>query len=195
MPTGYTAEIHDGKGVEFKDFVMECARAFGALVTMRDDPSHTPIPEEFQPSMWNAKELEKARTRLAEVQSWGEEQSESESQKDYIEVMQRWHKRMIEMAELCLRYEAMLTKVQAWEPPTPDHQGLKDFMIQQLESSIDFDCYKLDMPHKLSGQDYKIQEIKRAERDIQYHTAEQKEEVKRTQERNAWVRALRESLI
>jgi hypothetical protein len=195
MPTGYTAEIYDGKEVTFKDFVMECARAFGALITMRDDPSHTAIPEEFLPSMWNADELEKARARLAQVRSWDEEQSESESQKDYSEAMQHWHKRIIEMAELCLRYEAMLAKVQAWEPPTANHQGLKDFMIQQLESSIDFDCcYKLDMPHKLPGGDYKAQQIKAAERDIQYHTAEQKKEVERTQERNAWVRALRESL-
>ena len=34
MPTGYTYKI--GEGASFKEFVMACARAFGACVEMRD---------------------------------------------------------------------------------------------------------------------------------------------------------------
>lgn len=37
MPTGYTASVQEGKVTEFRDFAMECARAFGALVMMRDE--------------------------------------------------------------------------------------------------------------------------------------------------------------
>jgi hypothetical protein len=32
MPTGYTSAIADG--IEFKDFALRCARAFGALVEL-----------------------------------------------------------------------------------------------------------------------------------------------------------------
>ena len=35
--TGYTSKI--AQDITFKDFVMSCARAFGALVTLRDKPS------------------------------------------------------------------------------------------------------------------------------------------------------------
>jgi len=37
MPTGYTADLNDGKQVTFQEFTMKCARAFGALIEMRDD--------------------------------------------------------------------------------------------------------------------------------------------------------------
>ena len=36
MPTGYTHELHEGEEISFEKFVMSCARAFGALVLMRD---------------------------------------------------------------------------------------------------------------------------------------------------------------
>jgi len=38
MPTGYTNCIKDG--VTFEQFVWKCARAMGALVMMRDEPSN-----------------------------------------------------------------------------------------------------------------------------------------------------------
>ncbi|VTR91619.1 unnamed protein product [Gemmata massiliana] len=34
----------------------------------------------------------------------------------------------------------MLEHVRAWEPPSTDHENLKQFMIDQLRESIDFDC-------------------------------------------------------
>lgn len=36
MPTGYTADIKDG--IDFKTYAMNCARAFGACVMLRDEP-------------------------------------------------------------------------------------------------------------------------------------------------------------
>ena len=35
MPTGYTAAVCSGEITEIKDFALSCARAFGALITMR----------------------------------------------------------------------------------------------------------------------------------------------------------------
>lgn len=49
MPTGYTAAVCDGKITEFPAFALQCARAFGALITMRDDAMNAPIPEEIKP--------------------------------------------------------------------------------------------------------------------------------------------------
>jgi hypothetical protein len=34
MPTGYTAAIYEGKKVSGKDFLLTCARAFGALIVI-----------------------------------------------------------------------------------------------------------------------------------------------------------------
>lgn len=48
MPTGYTADVQSGKVTDFAEYAMNCARAFGALVLMRDDPSDADIPERFE---------------------------------------------------------------------------------------------------------------------------------------------------
>ncbi len=49
MPTGYTQAIVDNPNLSFKSFVLQCSRAFGALVTMRDDDNNAPIPDEIKP--------------------------------------------------------------------------------------------------------------------------------------------------
>src|SRR6185437_5714856 len=49
MPTGYTYPVTDGKITQFNDFAMSCARAFGALISMRDDPRDAPILDEIKP--------------------------------------------------------------------------------------------------------------------------------------------------
>lgn len=53
----------------------------------------------------------------------------------------------------------MLDQVQLWQPPTDDHMGLKEFMIQQIEESIKFDCAsyaedRVSMIRLLSGDEW-----------------------------------------
>ena len=67
-------------------------------------------------------------------------------------------------------------------------------MIQQLEDSIEFDCFIPKMPQRLSGEEYKEQQIKKALNDIDYHEREYAKEVNRVHERNKWLLLLRESL-
>lgn len=81
MPTGYTAKLHNGEEQTFPEFVMSCARAFGALITMRDDPADAEIPDEFKPSDYHVRELEKARERLSEVEGWTFDQVSSGGQR------------------------------------------------------------------------------------------------------------------
>lgn len=195
MPTGYTLNLYEGKEETFSEFVMKCARAFGALIAMRDEPLSALIPEEFEPSGYNLEELEKAQRQLAEIKSWDNARADAEAEKAYQEELQFEKNYIAQKTELRQRYESMLAQVKAWTPPTSDHKELKQFMIQQLESSIDFDCkYTPEEPTCLSGTEYKQLKIKEAERVVKYHTKEHESEVKRAKERTEWTRALRESL-
>jgi len=194
MPTCYTLDLYDGKDLTFEEFVLRCARAFGALISMRDESIDTPIPERFEPSDYHLKELEKAKKRLKEIKKWNEEKAEQEAERAYQEVLKR-REEFIEKNKLIRkRYEDMLSKVQKWKPPTIEHESLKQFMIQQLVESIEFDCFVPEMPQRLSGKEYKEQQIKKALNDIDYHEKEYAEEVNRVHERNKWLLSLRESL-
>ena len=194
MPTGYTLDLYDGKDLTFEEFVLKCARAFGALIGMRDKSIVAPIPERFEPSDYHLKELEKTKKRLKEIKEWNEDKAKQEAERAYQEALKKREEFIKKNKLIRKRYEDMLSKVREWKPPTPDHVDLKKFMIQQLEDSIAFDCFIPEMPQRLSGEEYKEQQIKKALNDIDYHEKEYAKEVNRVYERNKWLLLLRESL-
>jgi hypothetical protein len=198
MPTGYTAKLYEGEQVTFPQFAMECARAFGALIEMRDQAPGVPIPDEFKPSPFYAEQHEKAKARIAEVSAWNLETAQRESQAAYDAEVARNAELDAQRSERRIRYEAMLAEAEAWQPPTEEHAGLKDFMVQQLRESIDFDCKPwseiVDEPVRLPGVTFKGRELEKARADAARAVKYMDEEAERAKGRTEWVRALRASL-
>lgn len=193
MPTGYTDCI--SKGVDFQTFALGCARAFGALITMRDDPQDAPIPDRFEPTDYHAKALAEARKRQTELEGMSPSLCEMAANGAYRSALETRQKYMAEKAELRRKYEAMLAFAQAWTPPTAEHQGLKDFMVEQLTTSIDFDCKVYGGPPVLqTGEEWRAAEFGKAKWDVEYHSKHHLEEIERANGRTEWVRKLRESL-
>lgn len=195
MPTGYTHGVQTGAITKFDDFAWQCARAFGALVLLRDDMD-APIPEEFQPSDYHAKAIEAARAELVRLEAMTPEDANAEARRLYEQSAREYEGRVERKAAERHRYEAMLDKVRAWVPPSSDHVGMKDFMIKQLVESIDFDCngtYDGRMKFQ-TGDEWRASAIKEARRSVEYHAAEHAKEVERTESRNRWIKQLRESL-
>ena len=195
MPTGYTADIKNG--ITFKKFAMNCSRAFGALVMMRDDPADAPIPKSFQPSRYHKDRLAEAKAELARLQKMPIVTAGLAAEGEYQESERRRLAALNKSRELRDKYAEMLAKVRAWKPPTTDHEGLKEFMIEQIESSIDFDCnekYWNKKSVRQAGAEWLSAKIEKAKRDIAYHTEEYEKECKRAKERTEWVSALRKSL-
>lgn len=122
--------------------------------------------------------------------------------KQAFEAETEYHeKRIREARELQAKYEAVLERVREWVPPTPDHVGLKDFMIKQITDSIGWDCkstidyYSKNAPVLLTGEQWMAKTAEEAQRSLDYHRRELLKEVERVDSRNAWVRALRDSLV
>lgn len=193
MPTGYTAAVVDGTETEFKDFAMSCARAFGALISMRDEPMSAEIPDEFKPSTWNADHLAEARSKLEQLRAMTPEQAEAAALKAYEDGCAAADRYDAKQAEEDRRLDAMLEKVEAWTPPTADHVQMKAFMVEQLTISKNGD-YKASRPKQMTGPEWLEDSIKQVMKDIGYHAKAQAEEEERCRGRTAWVRALRQSL-
>lgn len=197
MPTGYTAAVQNGSITEFSAFALQCARAFGALIEMRDEPADAPIPQEFKPSDYNAKALAEAQTKHARLLAMTPDEMGAAAAAAHETEMARWRERQERKVAERSRYEAMLAKVKAWTPPSIDHAEFKTFMTQQLTESIKFDCSTSDWdkePVGKTGIEWHAEQLKSVKRDIDYHTKGHAEEVSRTNDRNQWVRLLRESL-
>jgi len=194
MPTGYTSKLHDGPQ-PFEDFVMMCARAMGACVTMREQSLSTPIPEEFEPSDYYARRVEEALAGLAEAEAWSPDVAAAKAADDFER--RRASREQINSRSIAMRdrYQEMLTAVEAWTPPTSGHVGLKTFMVEQISESMKFDCGEMGPTDPcLSGPEFKAQRI--AEMSAELHRAAEahENELRRTRERNEWIRALRASL-
>lgn len=196
MPTGYTAAIADD--ITFDDFVMGCARAMGALVMMHDEPSDAPIPERFEPIDYHTKKIAEANATLDRLAGMTGAEAEQAASDAYEAAITAQAAAILRNDTLREKYNAMLAKVGAWQSPSADHDGFKKFMVEQITSSIDFDCdnrYYRDQKHtKLTGAEWLAQEEAKARKDIAYHEAENAKEIERTEARNTWLRKLRESL-
>lgn len=192
MPTGYTSDVTDT--TTLAEFAMKCARAFGALVMMRDDPADAPIPEEFKPSDHHVEALRKAEARLLELRGMTADQADVLAAADYKAAVGRWEAQRKKDAALRERYERLRALCRAWEPPTPDHVGLRDFMVEQLTSSIDFDCTDYPAPVAKSGATWLAEQVKSEEWSENYHRTEGQKEIDRARSRTEWVKQLRASL-
>jgi hypothetical protein len=196
MPTGYTADIKDG--IDFKTYAMNCARAFGACVMLRDEPGGGDrIPEAFAPRDYHLKAVEKARSELAALEAMTPAECERAAAKAWDDAETRRLMLLEDKRKQREAYEAMLAKAAAWKAPTPDHEGLRKFMCEQIEQSIDFDCggdYGNTPTARLTGEAFAASERARCLRDVQYHEKEHAGEVSRAATRTEWVRALRAAL-
>lgn len=191
MPTGYTAAIQEG--ASFEQFVWSCARAFGALIEMRDEPANAPIPT-FEPSSYNMDRLKEEEKRLLRLKKMTAEEKELAAQAECNEALKHAREREKKNADTEEKYKAILDRVKAWNPPTKDHEGMKKFMIKQIEDSIRFDCYEVEAPIRKTGEEWFEAQLKEVRGNIEYHKKAHQEEIERVKSRNEWVQALNKSV-
>ena len=98
-----------------------------------------------------------------------------------------------------VQYRDMLRQVNIWTPPTTDHVELRDFMIQQIEDSIEHDgmgdYYDKNPIIVKTGNQWLISQKASAEWDVNYHAEELGKEAERARDRTQWVGDLRNSLL
>jgi len=198
MPTGYTSKIYDGtEKYDWKDFIITCARAFGATVEMRDEPLDVKIPDEFTPNTYYKDSLKKSQDKLEYYKNMTLEIADKLAQKEYEHEIKSDIKYSKKQEELRQRYQEVKNDIDKWNPPTIEHNGLKEFAIKQLNESINWDCcgsYKNDNVVKKSAQEYIDYHIKDCLKDIENYTKKWNEEVERCKEGSLWVRQLKDSL-
>lgn len=196
MTTGYTAPIYDGKQITFQQFVMRCARGMMPLVSMRDCSLDAEIPQKLAPSDYHEKQITGAKAELAAAEAMTDVDADHAAAWEYEQEVRRRNEAILRRADLRGRYREMLSRVAAWQPPTPQHECLKQFMIGQLQDSEDNDCsdFVWPEPKRRTGAECRAERIENARADIARHERELAEEREHCDASNAWLAALRASL-
>ena len=192
MATGYTHDLPP----TLKAFALRCARAFGALIEMRDEALDAKIPTTFKPDPYRRDRAAEILAEIKAVEAWDARAAEAAAQADAAQAIAAWDRAGTVRRDMAAKYDAMLAKVNAWSPPTKDHMELKRFMREQLVDSRKFDCGPSTWPRPVakSGAEFKVERLAKLRKDEAYHREEYARDVARAAERTAWVKALRESL-
>lgn len=196
MPTGYTYTLLRKKQT-FAEFALSCSRNFGALIAMRDDSADAVIPERFEPSDYHLKALSELKGKITRFKKMTPKERRAFGAKE--------RNRRINTAASALKsirrqnevFGAMRNEALAWRPPTEEHNGLHKFIVQQLESSMEDDVWNINrLAEAVLETPMSVYQdtLKSLLESVDYHTRQHAEEIERTDKRNAWLKALRDSL-
>lgn len=193
MPTGYTAGILDGSTKDFNQFAKHCSRAF--IIHLRDEPMDSEYKKR-EPSGYHTKAIDEARRELKRASTLTDKEIISR-EKETLSKSRIYHLNAIEKDKSNVeKMNLFLEKARAYNPPTEKHNGIADFMVEQLEKTIDFDCNSNYHIKELEKIESKLQnlnaanirsEIKeKAAKEIEYHTKEHEEDLRRCEDHNKW---------
>lgn len=194
MPTGYTDYFLRDPNATFRDWAMVCARAFGACFMQRDEPLDAP-PQPRPHDDYHDQALAKAKARLRELSTMSDKsaralwRAECERHRKENEKYRQDHERTAK------RYAEMRAAAEAWKPPTPDHVGMKKFMLQQIDtchSEWDGEPYQIE--NVKTAKAWLALQIESASHDVAYHTEKAAEELEREAESRRWLDALMDSI-
>lgn len=191
MATGFTSKINEG--ISFKDFALDCARAFGAKIDIRCNSSAEEIKIHEVDDRFLAN-LMRAKRKQTDFMSMTDEALRNRWQGDHHLRVREWEIRVERKKELLEKYKAMLAEVEAWEPPSENHTGLKNFMREQIEESIKWDCEIDEKPTQETFEDWRKSLVEYYKDDVDYHLKRLEEERTRAAENNKWSRQLFKSL-
>jgi len=186
MPTGYTAEVSNGTTTSLRAFAMRCARAFGALAHMKDDPNDAPINVQRNGCDAELRDAEAHLAMMREVSDKWLESSIARRHLEAIEFEERYHRNVTVVRA---RYEAMLEKVTAWDAPPP-LRDLREFMLKQIRESIEWDCpapRPVRIPERPTVAAFRAKEIAAAEERLAAARVRHAEEEKRLSASRKWV--------
>jgi len=200
MPTGYTAGILDDSIKTFEEYATACIRAFGASIHMRDEPMNKSL-EARKPSTYHKDIIESLRKEKILVEKLTDAELIKE-RKDQLEEEIRRYKNSIKKVLLSYKkLSKMREKAIMWTPPTQDHNGYKEFMIQQLDETIKWDgdpsYYQKELEKSQDALKEKFDPNKERERrkmkieeQIEYHEKAYDKELKSCDHANEWTSAV-----
>ena len=204
MPTGYTAAVQDGTITEFRDYALRCARAFGPCVMQRDDDPSDPPKEQGEDSYYQ-KMVDHQLEEIEALKHFTDKELEFYERNHLGEELKRIEEIIKEKELDKIRYESMLEKVRNYNPPSSEYENYKNFMIEQLESSIKWDCrndYYSDELVKVkstlndipNGEKIRENRLQLLLKDLEYCRNKLAEEKESVDKANQWIRQLYESL-
>lgn len=202
MPTGYTSYIKDGKITSGKEFLKLCTRAFGITIDLKDESLDVPTPNHFEPHPYYEKAYKDSLVSREKAYSMTLEEVKEDIISKYNDNKGRAEKILEEYKDEDKKYLKVREEVEKWTPPTPEHENLKKFCLEQIDVSLNTALYEWcekDINKELDTSDDTLKkyiDILRDNADEKLNRAYKKyqAELKRVEEKNLWMKQFLDSL-
>lgn len=191
MPTGYTDPVRSGEITELKDFAAKCAPAFSAFIHLRDDADKT-LRYPKADTEFVAEQLAKALKERSRWRDSSEEEKYAEWSEYYVGRLAEYQRDKARRASEEARYRNMLAQVVSLDVDSR-LSNFKNFMIEQLESSIEFDCSPTDWYKPVEYVEWVKARYESVEDDVVYFNKKAKEAYERHEERIEYINLMAET--
>jgi len=206
MPTGYTCYVRDG--ISFENWILRCARAFGAFIHMRDDNNDAEL--KFPKlSTYHEDKLSKYRAERDKIVAMTLPNLIKQRMTTLEKNIKEFKEFIADEAIANERLAAMKAEVEKWNPDS-DFCSLRAFMLQQLDVDKPSTFYADELPkmlitlenytEMLSEDDTKAMVLIKEKRlthlaeDIAYHVREGKKDRDNIKDKRKWAVKLFKSL-
>lgn len=203
MATAYTEGIIDGSTKTFKDFALICARAFGAAAHMIDDELSVKFKERIPDSFWD-EQIKESEKMVEEIKSLSDENIIKRKKENIEKSLERHKKEIEDKLRLKIKLNRFYLEAKNYKPPTEDHKEVKYFMIEQLESTIEWECdvkYNEDEINRLNKElnnlnpeTIRLDYLSNFYKSLELYNNEKKKELERCENSNNWYKAYLKSL-
>ena len=202
MPTGYTSYIKDGEITSGKDFLKLCTRAFGVAVDLKDESLDVPTPNHFEPHPYYEKAYKDSLVSREKAYSMTFEEAKEDMISKFKNNKASEEKILEEYKDEDEKYLKVREEVEKWIPPTPEHENLKKFCLEQIDMSLNTDLYEWyekDINKELDTSDDTVRkyiDYLKDQKNMQVNRAYEKyqAELKRVEEKNLWMKQFLDSL-
>ncbi len=202
MPTGYTAYIKDGEITSGKEFLKLCTRAFGIAVDLKEESLDVPTPSHFEPHPYYEKAYKNALVSREKAynMTFGEVKEDIISKYDDNKI--RAERILKSYKDEDKKYLKVREEVEKWIPPTPEHENLKKFCLEQIDRSLNTALYEWceeDINKELDTSDDTVMKYidilkDNADKEVKRTYENWQAELKRVEEKNLWMKQFLDSL-
>lgn len=202
MPTGYTSYIKDGTITSGEEFLKLCTRAFGVAIDLKDLSLDFPTPSHFEPDPYYEKAYKDSLVSREKAYSMTLEEAKEDMISKFKNNKASTKRCLKDYKNEDKKYLKVREEVEKWTPPTPEHENLKKFCLDQIDMSLNTSLYKWyekDINKELDTSDGAIRKYiddLKDQKDMQVNRAYEKyqAELKRVEEKNLWMKQFLDSL-
>ena len=202
MPTGYTSYIKDGEITSGKEFLKLCTRAFGIAVDLKDESLDVPTPNHFEPAPYYEKAYKDSLASREKAYSMTLEKVREDIIFKYNDNKGRAAKILEEYKDEDKKYLKVREEVEKWIPPTPEHENLKKFCLEQIDMSLNTSLYEWceeDINKELDTSDDTVMKYidilkDNADKEVKRTYENWQAELRRVEKKNLWMKQFLDSL-